>query len=220
MHRYGGIWTGDNCSWWSHILLNLKMLPSLNMCGFLYVGADLGGFGENTTEDLLLRWLALGVFTPLMRNHTTLGTRNQECYRFKNRKAFADVLSVRYAIFPYLYSEYVACALEGRMLFRPLSFAYPSDKRARGVEDQLLFGDSAMIAPVYEQNAKGRYVYLPERMKLVRMRGARRRLRGNLGSGRSFHGSGAGRSGVFPASWQGDAAGGGCRKGKKSRFSR
>ena len=29
MHRYGGIWTGDNKSWWSHILLNLKMLPSL-----------------------------------------------------------------------------------------------------------------------------------------------------------------------------------------------
>ena len=57
MHRYGGIWTGDNKSWWSHILLNLKMLPSLNMCGFLYTGADLGGFGCNTTRDLLLRWL-------------------------------------------------------------------------------------------------------------------------------------------------------------------
>lgn len=40
MHRYGGIWTGDNKSWWSHILLNLKMMPSLNMCGFLYTGAD------------------------------------------------------------------------------------------------------------------------------------------------------------------------------------
>ena len=47
MHRYGGIWTGDNKSWWSHILLNLKMLPSLNMCGFLYTGADLGGFGSD-----------------------------------------------------------------------------------------------------------------------------------------------------------------------------
>lgn len=44
MHRYGGIWTGDNKSWWSHILLCLKMLPGLNMCGFLYVGCDLGGF--------------------------------------------------------------------------------------------------------------------------------------------------------------------------------
>ena len=40
MHRYGGTWTGDNKSWWSHILLNLKMMPSLNMCGFLYTGAD------------------------------------------------------------------------------------------------------------------------------------------------------------------------------------
>lgn len=59
MHRYGGIWTGDNLSWWSHILLNLQMMPSLNMCGFLYVGADLGGFGADVTEDLLLRWLAL-----------------------------------------------------------------------------------------------------------------------------------------------------------------
>ena len=51
MHRYGGIWTGDNKSWWSHILLNLKMLPSLNMCGFLYTGADLGGFGAVIQQE-------------------------------------------------------------------------------------------------------------------------------------------------------------------------
>ena len=52
-HRYGGIWYGDNHSWWSHLALNLKMLPSANMCGFLFSGADLGGFGSNVTEDLL-----------------------------------------------------------------------------------------------------------------------------------------------------------------------
>ena len=67
MHRYGGIWTGDNLSWWSHILLNLHMMPSLNMCGFLYTGADLGGFGADVTEELLMRWLELGIFTPLMK---------------------------------------------------------------------------------------------------------------------------------------------------------
>ena len=78
MHRYGGIWTGDNMSWWSHILLNIKMMPSLNMCGFLYIGADIGGFGANTTRELLLRWLAFGIFTPLMRNHSAEGTRRQE----------------------------------------------------------------------------------------------------------------------------------------------
>ena len=91
MHRYGGIWTGDNKSWWSHILLNLKMMPSLNMCGFLYTGADLGGFGADTTRELLLRFLALGVFTPLMRNHSALGTREQECYQFEDMEDFRHV---------------------------------------------------------------------------------------------------------------------------------
>ena len=73
MHRYGGIWTGDNHSWWSHILLALHMMPSLNMCGFLYEGPDIGGLGSNTTEDLVLRWYGLGIFSPLLRNHSAKG---------------------------------------------------------------------------------------------------------------------------------------------------
>ncbi len=168
MHRYGGIWTGDNKSWWSHLLLNLKMLPSLNMCGFLYTGADLGGFGADTTRDLLLRWLALGVFTPLMRNHAAWGTREQECYQFGDTADFAHVIGVRYRLVPYLYSEYMKAALSDDLYFKPLSFVYPKDAFARQVEDQLILGDEIMIAPVYTQNAAGRYVYLPEEMKLVK----------------------------------------------------
>lgn len=168
MHRYGGIWMGDNKSWWSHILLNLHMLPSLNMCGFLYTGADLGGFGADTTEDLMLRWLALGIFTPLMRNHSAIGTRRQELYRFENINGFRHLINLRYRLLPYLYSEYMKAVLNDEMMFRPLSFDYPEDKHAAAVEDQLLLGDGLMIAPVYEQNADGRYVYLPESMKQVR----------------------------------------------------
>ena len=168
MHRYGGIWTGDNQSWWSHILLNLKMLPSLNMCGFLYTGADLGGFGADTTRDLLLRWLALGVFTPLMRNHTALGTREQECYQFEHVEDFRHVIGVRYRLIPYLYSVYVKAAERGEMYFRPLGFDFPDDRRAVETEDQLLLGDEAMIAPVYTQNVSGRTVYLPEEMKFIK----------------------------------------------------
>ena len=168
MHRYGGIWTGDNQSWWSHILLNLKMLPSLNMCGFLYTGADLGGFGADTTRDLLLRWLALGVFTPLMRNHTALGTREQECYQFEQIEDFRHVVGVRYRLIPYLYSVYVKAAERGEMYFRPLGFDFPNDRRAVETEDQLLLGDEAMIAPIYTQNVSGRTVYLPEEMKFVK----------------------------------------------------
>ena len=170
MHRYGGFWQGDNLSWWSHLLLNIKMMPSLNMCGFLYTGADLCGFGADTTEDLALRWMQFGVFTPLMRNHAALGTREQELYQFSNREACGKMVKIRYSLLPYLYSEYMKAALRDEMMFRPLAFDYPDDPYADQIEDQLMVGDSIMIAPVHEQNATGRYVYLPEDMMLVSMR--------------------------------------------------
>ena len=168
MHRYGGIWTGDNKSWWSHLLLNIKQMPSLNMCGFLYSGSDLGGFGCNTTRDLALRWLAFGIFTPLMRNHAAIGTREQEYYQFEDIADFRHLLGVRYRLIPYLYSEYMKAALNNDMYFKPLGFVYPDDAIAKEIEDQLLLGNEVMIAPVYTQNATGRYVYLPEEMIFVK----------------------------------------------------
>lgn len=170
MHRYGGIWTGDNLSWWSHILLNIKMMPSLNMCGFLYTGADIGGFGSDVTEDLLLRWMAVGIFTPLMRNHAAKGTRRQEVYRFEKMEQFRNLIALRYRLLPYIYSEFIKAAVKGTMYCRPLGFLFPGDKIARRIEDQLMIGESIMIAPVYEQNAIGRNIYLPEKMKQLRFK--------------------------------------------------
>ena len=172
-HRSAGIWFGDNQSWWSHILLNLKMLPAANMCGFLYCGADLGGFNENSTRDLVLRFLALGVFTPLMRNHSALGTRDQEGYRFENPGDFRDVIQVRYRLIPYLYDTFVRAAENNGLIFRPLSLDYPGDPIARECETHLMLGDECMIAPVYEQNVSGRTVYLPEDMLFVKLSGER-----------------------------------------------
>lgn len=168
MHRYGGIWTGDNQSWWSHLLLNIRMMPSLNMCGFLYTGADLGGFGADTTRELLLRWLAFGVFVPLMRNHSAEGTRMQECYRFEKLEDFRSLIRVRYRLLPYLYSEYMKAALQDDLYFKPMAFVYPDDPIAREIEDQLMIGDEIMVAPVYTQNAKGRSVYFPEEMRMLK----------------------------------------------------
>ena len=172
MHRYGGVWTGDNRSRWGHILLNLQQLTGLNMCGFLYCGADVGGFRADATEDLLLRWTELGMFTPLFRNHSAKGTRRQEFYRYEHVQDFRNLVALRYALIPYLYSEFMKAALENDMNFIPLAFAYPDDERAVHVEDQILVGESIMIAPIYKQNAIGRFVYLPEKMKLLRFRSA------------------------------------------------
>ena len=105
-----------------------------------------------------------------MRNHSAAGTRKQEVYQFGDTKDFRNIIRIRYALIPYLYSEFMKAALEDEMYFRPLAFDYPEDTSAKRVEDQLMVGESIMIAPVYIQNAYGRYIYLPEEMLMVRMK--------------------------------------------------
>lgn len=170
-HRYGGIWTGDNSSWWEHLIMNIKMMPSINMCGFLYSGADTCGFGSNVEAELAVRWNEFSIFTPLFRNHAAAGTKNQEPFNFdsETEEIIRNLINFRYAMIPYLYSEYMKAIKSGDVIIAPLFFEY-DDKDARQVEDQLLVGDSLMIAPVYEQNKRGRYVYLPEDMLLWKVK--------------------------------------------------
>lgn len=169
-HRYGGIWTGDNTSWWSHILLNLRMLPSLNMCGFIYTGADCGGFNGNASRELVIRWMQLSVFTPLFRNHSAIGTRDQEAFAFSDSDEFKRVIQVRYRLIPYLYNLAKKCCDNNELMFKPLGFEY-KDKLSKECDDQLLLGEEIMIAPIYEQNKSGRTVYLPEEMTFYKLSG-------------------------------------------------
>lgn len=167
MHRYGGIWTGDNKSWWEHLLLNIKMIPSVNMLGFLYSGADIGGFGCDVDAELLIRWTQFGIFTPLLRNHAGLGSRLQEPYSFDKETTgiLKSTIEFRYALIPYIYSEFMKATLGFEAYMKPLAFEY-DDKLSRRVEDQVLVGESIMLTPIYEANAVGRTVYLPEDMLL------------------------------------------------------
>ncbi|MGN0582593.1 MAG: TIM-barrel domain-containing protein [Oscillospiraceae bacterium] len=185
-HRYGGIWQGDNKSWWSHILQSMQQLPALNMAGFLFTGSDTGGFGCDTTEDLVLRWLQYSLFTPLFRNHSAEGTRMQELYCFDNVNAAAEMIKIRYRLIPYLYSEFLKAALNDEMMFRPLAFDFHDDPMAKQVDDQLLLGNELMIAPVYRQNAQGRYVYLPEEMMLIRMKSSNEHITEILPKGHHY----------------------------------
>jgi len=167
MHRYSGIWTGDNHSWWEHLLLNIKMMPSLNMCGFLYSGADTGGFGDDVNSELAIRWTQFSIFTPLFRNHSAKGTRRQEPFAFdyESMNIMRSAIKLRYALIPYIYSEYMKAIIDKDVYFAPISFEY-NDEFSGQVEDQLLVGDSLMITPIYIENARGRYIWLPEDMLL------------------------------------------------------
>lgn len=185
-HRYGGVWTGDNHSYWGDILLSLQQIASLNMCGFLYTGSDIGGFNGDTSRDLLLRWTAFALFTPLFRNHSARGTREQECYQFEKPQAFKSMIELRYALVPYLYSEFLKAAQGDGLFARPLAFDFEGDARACAVNDQLLVGNEIMVAPIYVQNAIGRHVYLPEPMTMVEWKGGKIAAQKKLPKGDHF----------------------------------
>jgi alpha-glucosidase len=162
--RYGGVWTGDNKSWWEHIALNLHMVAGLQMSGWFYCGADLGGFGDDCYGEILIRWTQFGLFMPLMRNHSALGTREQEPYALDkdslNRSR--SLLQFRYRLLPSLYSEFLAARIHFQPLIRPLGFDY-QDERSLRCENQVLWGSTLILAPVMSPNTQGRVVYLPEK---------------------------------------------------------
>lgn len=167
MHRYSGIWTGDNSSWWEHILMAIRMMPAINMCGFLYSGCDTGGFSHSASSEMIIRWTQFSIFTPLLRNHSVMGSRYQEPYSYDEQttEIMRNVIELRYALIPYLYSEYMKAALSNNVLFSNLILEYDGE-RERYIDDQILCGESLMITPIYENNARGRFVYLPEDMVL------------------------------------------------------
>lgn len=163
LHRFAVVWTGDNHSWWEHMLTHMRMMMSLNMAGYFYNGADIGGHSGDCSAELLIRWMQVGIFTPLYRNHSVKNSRDQEPWAYDERTTdiLRDVVSLRYALFPYFYSEFINAVHNLTPFISPLLLHY-NDPAARQVEDQFMFGSSIMAAPVHVRGARGRFVYVPE----------------------------------------------------------
>ena len=82
LQRHALVWTGDNDSSWEHLADSVQMLLNLSVSGVAFCGADVGGFHDNTTGELLARWTQLAAFTPFFRNHSNIRTIDQEPWAF------------------------------------------------------------------------------------------------------------------------------------------
>jgi alpha-glucosidase len=162
IQRYAFVWTGDNESRHEDMALSVPMLLSLGLSGVPFAGADVGGFGQDATPELLLRWTWLGALYPFFRNHSALGTRRQEPYAFGEpwTSRMREALRFRYRLLPYLYSLAREAHEEGLPLWRPL-FAYWPGEMAAFREDEFLLGEGLLAAPLLHQGEGVREVYLP-----------------------------------------------------------
>lgn len=161
--KYSTVWTGDNQSTWEHLRMSLPMLMNLGLSGFSFCGTDVGGFGYDATSELLSRWVQVGAFTPLFRNHTNIYSRDQEPWAFDKvtEDIYRKYVKLRYRIIPYIYDNFKKGEESGLPLIRPLLLEYQYDRETYEINDQFLCGENILVAPVVEQGKKARLVYLP-----------------------------------------------------------
>ncbi len=164
IQRYSAVWTGDNRSFWEHIKLAVPMLVNMGLSGITFAGTDVGGFTGNSSGELLARWTQLGTFFPFFRNHCEVRAVAQEPWAFgeKYEKIIKEYIELRYKLITHIYNLFYQSSKSGIPIMRPLVMEYPEDEECYNLSDQFLFGESIMVAPVYEPDKSKRMVYFPE----------------------------------------------------------
>ncbi len=162
--RYTTSWNGDNQSLWDHLRASLPQVMTMNLCGFFMNGVDVGGFGNDTTKELLLRWLEADLFMPYLRNHSAVNTLHQEPYSFgeETYEIYKKFLKLRYEFIPYLYTLQWEAYKNGTPMFAPLFWYYPEDEETLEINDEVMIGDRVLHAPIVMQGERRRAVYFPE----------------------------------------------------------
>lgn len=162
--KYSAVWTGDNQSLWSHLQMMIPQLCNLGMSGFSVCGVDIGGFGADTTPELVARWIEAAAFATFFRNHSAKGSRKQEPWQFSDEivDIYRKYVNLHYQFLPYLYDLLYQGEKTGLPVMRPLVLHYEDDPEVRNMNGEFLVGEQILVAPVVEPGATMKMVYLPE----------------------------------------------------------
>ncbi|WP_294257408.1 TIM-barrel domain-containing protein [uncultured Sphingomonas sp.] len=179
LQRYGAaIWSGDVATRWYDLRAQISAGVNASMSGIPNWTHDIGGFAvepryetknpkpEDLAEwrELNLRWFQFGAFSPLFRSHGEAPYR--EIYEISPegspmRASMVWYDQLRYRLMPYIYTVGADTYMKDGSIMRGMAMDFPSDAKARTINDQYLFGDAFLVAPVTEYKARSRTVYFP-----------------------------------------------------------
>ncbi len=180
MGRYAGIWLGDNFSTWKSLKESIPMALGVSISGIPLVGVDVGGFGDDSSAELLARWAEAAVLFPFFRIHSSKNCKRQEPWQFGEEceARVKNAILFRKKMQPVLYKLFEESKKTGAPVMRPLFYLGKdalkiSDER---MEDEYLVGNSLLVAPILNAGENSRPVELPKGIWK------------NLSSGKAFEG--------------------------------
>lgn len=151
-HRYPIGFSGDSVISWKSLAFQPYFTATASNIGYGWWSHDIGGHTHGKRDDeLQVRWLQFGVFSPIMRMHSTSNPFNgKEPWRYgmECRQIMKRFLRLRHQMLPYLYSMNWRCHAEGELLIEPMYYEYPKAEEAYQVANQYFFGSELMVAPI------------------------------------------------------------------------
>lgn len=151
--KWAAHWGGDNWTQWKYLRYSISQALSFSMFGIPMFGVDVGGFSEDTTPELMIRWAQLGAFSTFYRNHNSKNTIGQEFYQWPEVESAAKTaLHIRYLLLPYFYTLLHQAHAFGETVLRALVWEFPGPATA-GIDGQFMVGPSLLVTPVLEEGA-------------------------------------------------------------------
>ena len=176
-HRWGGLgshrypigFSGDSFTTYGTLAWQPYFTATASNVGFGYWGHDLGGHQQTGGNDpeIYLRWMQYGVFTPIFRTHATNWEGiERRIWKYPNFPSLLETVKLRYALMPYIYTAARQAYDTGVSLCRPLYYEWPEVNNAYLFEDEYMFGDDILVAPVVTKpesdGMTARRTWLPE----------------------------------------------------------
>jgi alpha-glucosidase (family GH31 glycosyl hydrolase) len=166
MQRFGaGTWTGDIDNTFATLEAQIALGLNVGMSGVPYWGTDIGGYYPTTAAsgELFARWFQFGAFCPIFRAHGRVWReRLPWAYGDEIEAICRRYLELRYRLMPYTYTLAWHAHRSGIPLMRPLVLNHVDDPQTWQLQNEYLWGDDLLVAPVTREGATHWPVYLPE----------------------------------------------------------
>lgn len=153
-HRYPVGFSGDTIISWASLKFQPYFTATASNIGYGWWSHDIGGHQRGEKDDeLSTRWLQYGVFSPIMRLHSTMSIFNgKEPWRYsvEAEQVMKRYLRLRHQLVPYIYTMNARNHFDGLPLVSPMYYEHPEDELAYAVPNQYYFGTEMMVAPIVE----------------------------------------------------------------------